>query len=946
MTRDRALVLIVIALLVAAALRLPNLTEVPPGLHHDEAANGLQTAGIARQGQVPFYVSTPAGKEPLYFYLAAGLFALLGKGVFALRLTSALLGVLTVAATYWVGRELLADRRIALIAAVLLAVSFWHLLLSRVGFRAIGLPLVQALAVAALFRGLKRDAPLWLALGGAFLGLAVYTYFAAWFLLLTLGLALFPLLAVPEQGTRRFIQLTLVFAAALLVIAPFFLFLYRHIDSVQPALLLPAVGSATLLERTLRAFGLIFLVGDPSWRFNLPGRPLFNWFWGGLLLAGWLISLWRWRRWWYDWQKAAIRLLLLAPFFMLLPLLLTADAADPPHLAAVGLIPFIFFLPALGLVTLVEQLADRFRGRDDAGAHFLRALTLLEQYDVNYTFIVLFILLLGSTVTAQQYFQTWAASDQLFEAADGDLALLAAALDSVEADNLYVAATPDRLPVVRFLSGRSEQVKWLPGDRALALSPGTDALYLYPLSTPRPAWAASYLEEAPEVGYPRGPDGRPAFTAYTPLGAATRLNNQLQAAPANFGNIVHLSAYTVEAGVAGETIPLLLSWQALGRPAAATHPIVDLYDNWGNRWSWGEGDAYPASQWVPGETIVQQVNLSLPPGTPPGSYRAHVGFVDPQTSRRLPYFDEEARYAGDSLPLTEVTVTAGEPPATLPEVPSGTPKTVHAGLSLLGYDQGQAPIFPGEVLPLALWWYARTPQPPLTVRLALARADNTGIILLDTRPVHDTYPFPQWSTPQFLIDQIDPRIPPDLEPGDYRLELGVFDEMEGRIFATTLAPVVVVAGEHAFTLPPLSHPLSAIFAGEIELAGYNLEQVAADSYTLTLFWQALERPASNYTVFVHLLSRDRTCCVWETERMPHSPSLSATLEGVYPTGQWRSGEVIVERYSVKLPPKTLPGSYPLAVGLSLPESGQRLRVVVPDLPASDLVYLRSLQVEP
>jgi len=58
-------------------------------------------------------------------------------------------------------------------------------------------------------------------------------------------------------------------------------------------------------------------------------------------------------------------------------------------------------------------------------------------------------------------------------------------------------------------------------------------------------------------------------------------------------------------------------------------------------------------------------------------------------------------------------------------------------------------------LPLAIWWYVAASQPPLTVRLTLTRADNTGIILLDTRPVHETYPFSRWSAPQFVIDEIN-----------------------------------------------------------------------------------------------------------------------------------------------------------------------------------------------
>ena len=53
------------------------------------------------------------------------------------------------------------------------------------------------------------------------------------------------------------------------------------------------------------------------------------------------------------------------------------------------------------------------------------------------------------------------------------------------------------------------------------------------------------------------------------------------------------------------------------------------------------------------------------------------------------------------------------------------------------------------------------------------RSDNTGRILANTQPVHDTYPFGNWETPQFLIDRQAPRIPDALPPGDYAVALTV-----------------------------------------------------------------------------------------------------------------------------------------------------------------------------
>ena len=87
----------------------------------------------------------------------------LGIAPLALRFGAAILGLATVVATVWAVYELFHDEPnaswIALIADAFLAVSFWHLILSRYGYRAITQPLLQALTMAALWRGLRSGAP-------------------------------------------------------------------------------------------------------------------------------------------------------------------------------------------------------------------------------------------------------------------------------------------------------------------------------------------------------------------------------------------------------------------------------------------------------------------------------------------------------------------------------------------------------------------------------------------------------------------------------------------------------------------------------------------------------------------------------------------------------------------------------------------------------------------
>jgi 4-amino-4-deoxy-L-arabinose transferase-like glycosyltransferase len=271
---------------------------------------------------------------------------LLGESLFALRLTAALVGIVTVAAVYWLGLELFRDRRVALVAAALLAISFWHLLFSHLGFRAITQPLLQTLTVGALVRGLRLEQRKWLVASGIFLGLSGYTYLAVRLFPVLLLLACLPLL-IGQKWRQRILQLLLVGGVALVVLAPLLGFFITNPDAfwVRISQVAPSETALSLGESIVRSLEMFFLVGDPYVRFNVPGRPLFGWFWGGLLLVGWGMLLWGWRRLQADWQRFAVLLLLLAPFVMLLPTALAVNEIVPSNLRAIGLIPFVFYLP-------------------------------------------------------------------------------------------------------------------------------------------------------------------------------------------------------------------------------------------------------------------------------------------------------------------------------------------------------------------------------------------------------------------------------------------------------------------------------------------------------------------------------------------------------------------------------------------------------------------------
>jgi len=913
--RQVALAFMVLALLVAVLLRLPQLTAIPPGVHYDEAAYGLNAGDIGLRGDRPIFIPSFTGREVLYLYAAGGMARLLGNTLFALRLTSVFLGLLTVAATYWLGREMLADRRIALLAAALLAVSFWHVLFSRLGFRVISQPLLQALAVAALFRALRGGRWPWLWLAGVLIGLTAYTYLAARLFPLLLAAALLPLLLDRDTRPLRARQLLFVALVAFLTALPLLAYFAVHPDAFWVRIGQVAPGAEeglTLTESLLRALGMFFLRGDPYLRFNLPGRPLFDFVTGGLLLAGWVICLRRYQRLPYDWQRAAVLLLLLAPLVMILPTALATNEIVPSNLRALGLIPFVFFLPPIGLITLLRDVERRF-GRPNLSAA------------VQVVFLL--VLWAGGQWTQHLYFRVWAADEELVFVSDGDMTAAAgfldrtlAALPADEQPAVYMASPHYRHPTLAFLSANYDAIRWLPSSHALVFPAAGPALYLYPASSPAPDWAIPYLESdgLPEIVTTDA--GRELFRVYR-LAAPPAL--PAAAAPVQFGGLIALDEIATAPAASGETLPVTLRWTVLAAPLGGTAPpggtalttFVHLEDAAGHRWSQLEQDAYPAEQWTPGEVILQRLDLPVPAGTPPGdngAYRLRLGLFAPDGTR-LPATDPITGRTTDAATTAAVAVRAGPPPETRPRPPFPVGDTAAPGLTFLGYERGGERAETGEPLGLALWWAADAPLPFLAARLSLVDAAGAAYELLRGQPAYNTYPFHTWTTPAFVIDRQVARVPDDLPSGDYALQLELLDARGQPLYTTALGPLAVTQTERVFTPPPVANPVGASFGGEIALLGTNS---SANGRTLELVWQAETQPAADYTVFVHVLRPDGTCCAWQADAMPRG--------GTYPTTRWRPGEVVTDSYTIALPDDLPAGEYVVEVGLYRAETGERL----------------------
>ncbi len=160
----RAELLVVLATVVAAALRFPRLGAIPPGLNQDEAVNGYDAYSLLLTGRDHLGHAFPiAGLEslgdwasPLLTFLTVPAVGLFGLEIETIRGVSATVGVLAVPVVDWLALPLFGVRLVGVVAAWIIALSPWHVHLSRWAIPPTLVPTIVALTLLALVWSVQR----------------------------------------------------------------------------------------------------------------------------------------------------------------------------------------------------------------------------------------------------------------------------------------------------------------------------------------------------------------------------------------------------------------------------------------------------------------------------------------------------------------------------------------------------------------------------------------------------------------------------------------------------------------------------------------------------------------------------------------------------------------------------------------------------------------------
>lgn len=168
-------------------VRIYKVTSIPAGFFCDEAQIGYDADNLLTSGKDqhnkrwPFFFQSDNSYRtpiPIYSNLISG--AVLGISEYSIRFTTALYGALTVLFIFFLGRKL-GSAKIGIFAAFFLAISPWHIQMSRWGSEYNYFPLFFVLGLWIFLVAL--DKPKYLLFSYLLFGFGLYTYYPAWLII-------------------------------------------------------------------------------------------------------------------------------------------------------------------------------------------------------------------------------------------------------------------------------------------------------------------------------------------------------------------------------------------------------------------------------------------------------------------------------------------------------------------------------------------------------------------------------------------------------------------------------------------------------------------------------------------------------------------------------------------------------------------------------------------
>lgn len=234
----------------------------------------------------------------------------------------------------------------------------------------------------------------------------------------------------------------------------------------------------------------------------------------------------------------------------------------------------------------------------------------------------------------------------------------------------------------------------------------------------------------------------------------------------------------------------------------------------------------------------------------------------------------------------------------------------------------------GDPIEVILYWRALTEiavDYPLFVQLI--SPDHGTIGNITTHPGWGRFPTTLWKTGEIYADRYQLRVDgvdDQRSPLLATLSVGFFEPAAGTRLPARAADGPILERAEVATveiLPPTILEPSQLSASDanfgeiIQLRGFSfptrVEKFERD-LIVTLLWEAIDAPDSNYTAFVHLV---------DSAGIQVSGYDQAPAQGRFPTSRWQPGDRSLSDFPLSIPTELPAGLYEIWVGLYADQEG-------------------------
>lgn len=222
--------ILILILALATSLRVVGLDVHPYPWSGDEASVGMEAHRILT-GEVTNFFETGWSSQPNWSFVPTAITEIIfGYNIIAVRMTSAVAGILAVLFIYLTARELF-NPTIALLSGAILATLPYNVHFSRLGVDNIVDSFISALLFWLIAKAINKDDIRLYYSAGIVAGLSIYTY-AGTRLALILGIVVLIFLVIRQRSFLKahLKHLGLFFSALIISIAPQTAYFMRHPD--------------------------------------------------------------------------------------------------------------------------------------------------------------------------------------------------------------------------------------------------------------------------------------------------------------------------------------------------------------------------------------------------------------------------------------------------------------------------------------------------------------------------------------------------------------------------------------------------------------------------------------------------------------------------------------------------------------------------------------------